>query len=78
MGRLQLRKKAMHLPRKMKSKPVIFASAVAIIFFGFVFVILAIQRLEASHRPDGRLLVGAVFIIWGAWALLSFKPEDKS
>jgi hypothetical protein len=45
MGRLELRKKAMHLPRKMKSKPVIFASAVAIVFFGFVFVILAIRRL---------------------------------
>jgi len=68
----------MHLPRKMKSGPVIFVSAVAIIFFGFVGVILALARFEASHRPDLGLLVGVAFVIWGAWALLSYKPEDKS
>lgn len=68
----------MHLPRKMKSKPVIFTSAVSIIFFGFLAIILALKRLEASHRPDYGLIVGIGFIIWGAWALLSFKPEDKA
>jgi len=68
----------MHLPRKMKSKPVIFVSAVSIIFYASLAVILALERLEVSHRLDYGLLVGVGFIIWGAWALLSFKPEDKS
>ena len=68
----------MHLPRKMKSKPVICVSAVSIIFYASLAVILALERLEVSHRPDYGLLVGVGFIIWGAWALLSFKPEDKS
>ena len=65
----------MHLPHKMKLKSVVFVSAVAIIFFGFVAIILATQRMRASHRLDRGLLLGIAFIIWGGWALLSYKLE---
>jgi putative Ca2+/H+ antiporter (TMEM165/GDT1 family) len=65
------------LPRKMKSKSVIFVSALAIIIFGFVFVILALERPETSSRRYSGFLVGVAFVIWGGWALLSYKPENK-
>lgn len=68
----------MHLPRQMKSKWVVFVSAVAIIFFGFVAIILAIQRVQGSHRLDRGLLLGIGFIILGAWALLSYKFDQDS
>ena len=68
----------MHLPRQMKSKWIVFASAVAIIFFGLVAIILAIQRMQGSHRLDRGLLLGIGFITWGAWTLLSYKFDQDS
>jgi hypothetical protein len=68
----------MHLPDKMKSRPVVFVSAFAIIYFGCVSVILALQRFVVLHRLDDGLLLGIVFIIWGAWAVLTFKGNGKS
>jgi L-asparagine transporter-like permease len=65
------------LPRKMKSKPVIFASALTIIFFGFVFILLALERPETSSRRYSGFLWGVAFVIWGGWALFSYKPEGK-
>jgi hypothetical protein len=65
LGGLELWKKAMHPPGMMKSKPVIFVRAVSIIFYAFLAVILALERLEVSHRPDYGLLMGVGFIIWG-------------
>ncbi|HEY6943562.1 MAG TPA: hypothetical protein VI431_00375 [Candidatus Acidoferrum sp.] len=68
----------MHLPLQMKSKWIVFVSAVAIIFLGFVAIILAIQRMQGSHRLDRGLLLGIGFIIWGAWVLLSYKFDQDA
>ena len=67
----------MNLPNSLKSKWVVFGCASAVVFFGLVTVIFALERTRASHRWDYGFLAGIGFVLWGAWTLLTYKSGDR-
>jgi len=66
----------MHLPDWLKSPLIVFVCAWAIFLFGVLSLVLAWNRFHSSHHFDGGFVLGALFVVWGLWALLFHKWEE--
>jgi hypothetical protein len=67
----------MDLPPQLKAGWIVFLSAITIMFFGGIVIFLAIGRMRESGRFDQGLVLGILCVVWGAWALWSYKPTPN-
>jgi len=67
----------MHLPRWLKSKPMIFVTGLTLIVFGAIVLRVGVKSYRHSGYFDRRLVYGPVYILLGFWALLANHEETN-
>jgi len=65
----------MHLPKWLKSKPIIFVTGLTLIVFGAIVISVGVQIYREFGYFNRRLVYGAGYLLLGFWALLANHKE---